>query len=92
MLVGRRAAPRTGFALFDAWAFNADGTQGATWSRTNSWAAPSLLPDQRIDYLFTGWPKRGGVGSPLRAKTAELSPHNGIIPSDHYAVIADLRY
>ena len=31
------------------------------WSRTNPWAQPILLPERRLDHLFTGWPRRGGI-------------------------------
>jgi endonuclease/exonuclease/phosphatase family metal-dependent hydrolase len=92
-LVGRRAPSRSGFVLFDAWDVGSDGeSRGLTWSRANPWAAPSLLPDQRIDYLFTGWPRRGGVGSVVRAWTVGREPRHGVVASDHYAVVADLRY
>lgn len=92
MLVGRKAVPRAGFVLYDAWDYADEGSPGTTWSRTNPWAAPSLLPNQRIDYVFAGRPKRGGVGSVVHARTAGEAPKTGIIASDHYAVVADLRY
>jgi len=92
MLVGRRPPPRPGFVLFDAWDYADQGASGATWSRTNPWAAPNLLPDQRIDYLFTGWPKRGGVGSIVHAKTTGHQAHADLFASDHYAVVATVRY
>jgi endonuclease/exonuclease/phosphatase family metal-dependent hydrolase len=93
MLTGRRQTARPGFVLFDAWEFG-DGpaTPGVTWSSANPWAAPSLLRDQRIDYVFTGWPRRGGVGSALGARLAGTEAVEGIVASDHYAVVADLRY
>lgn len=92
MLVGRRDTVRPGFVLFDAWDSAPDGQAAVTWSRSNPWAAPSLLPDQRIDYIFTGWPRRGGVGSATAARLIGDTPHEGVLPSDHYAVIADLRH
>jgi endonuclease/exonuclease/phosphatase family metal-dependent hydrolase len=91
MLVGARESVRQGFVLFDAWDAAAAGS-GATWSRANPWAAPSLLADRRIDYIFTGWPRRGGVGSAVTATLAGAEPHDGVMPSDHYAIVADLRY
>ena len=92
MLVGRREPPRPGFVLFDAWDHTDDGSRGVTWSNANPWAAPNLLPDQRIDYVFTGWPRRGGAGSALAASIAGREPRAGVVASDHYAVIADIRY
>ncbi len=93
MLVGMREVAHPGFVLFDAWAVAPGGLDaGATWSRSNPWAAPNLLPDRRIDYLFTGWPRRGGAGSAVAAGLAGVDPVDGLVPSDHYAVVADLRY
>jgi endonuclease/exonuclease/phosphatase family metal-dependent hydrolase len=91
MLTGRTAPARPGFVLFDAWEA-AGGGSGATWARTNPWAASSLLPDRRIDYVFVGWPRRGGRGSVVRAWLAGTDAISGVVPSDHYAVVADLRY
>jgi endonuclease/exonuclease/phosphatase family metal-dependent hydrolase len=90
MLVGLREPARPGFVLFDAWD-HASGS-GATWARSNPWAAPTLLPERRIDYVLTGWPRRGGVGSATVAGLAGTEPIAGLVPSDHYAVYADLRY
>jgi hypothetical protein len=47
--------------------------------RANLWTVPTLLPDRRIDYLLTGWPRRGGVGSAVASggpisTTAESNP------------------
>jgi endonuclease/exonuclease/phosphatase family metal-dependent hydrolase len=93
MLVGLREPARPGFVLFDAWdAAPEDAGTGATWSRANPWAGPTLLPDRRIDYIFTGWPRRGGVGSVVTAGRAGTLPVGGILASDHYAVYADIRY
>jgi endonuclease/exonuclease/phosphatase family metal-dependent hydrolase len=91
-LLGHRDTVRPGFVLFDAWDRAPDRGAGATWSRSNPWAAPNLLPDRRIDYIFTGWPRRGGVGSAKAARLGGITPHDGVLPSDHYAVIADLRH
>ena len=91
MLTGECEPAHPGFVLFDAWDV-ADSGAGATWSRTNPWTVPTLLPDRRIDYLLTGWPRRGGVGSTVASGLAGTRPINGVVPSDHYAVWADVRY
>ena len=65
---------------------------GATWDRRNPWAAPALQPDRRIDYVLTGWPGRGGRGHVVAVSLAGTEPVDGVVPSDHYAVVADLRY
>src|SRR6478672_2969990 len=55
--LGDTAVP--GFVLFDAWEKAGDGP-GVTWDRDNRWAAPTLLPSRRIDFVLTGWPAPGG--------------------------------
>ena len=42
--------------------------------------------------MFTGWPRRGGVGSAVSAALAGTEPVAGVVASDHHAVIADVRY
>jgi endonuclease/exonuclease/phosphatase family metal-dependent hydrolase len=91
MLTGRRETAAEGFVLFDAWELAGEGP-GATWSNANPWAAPALQPSRRIDYVFTAWPGRGGRGHVVAARLAGTEPVDGIIPSDHYGVVADIRY
>jgi endonuclease/exonuclease/phosphatase family metal-dependent hydrolase len=90
-LTGRREPPVDGVVLFDGWEAGSEGS-GVTWSRSNPWAAPTLLPDRRIDYIFTGWPRRGGVGSVVSAELIGTEPVDGTIASDHYGVLAVVRY
>jgi endonuclease/exonuclease/phosphatase family metal-dependent hydrolase len=86
LLTGRAAAP--GLAFYDAWEVAGDGGPGHTWSNANHWARPSLLPPRRIDYVFTPWPRAGGAGHPIRCDLIGVTHP----PSDHYGVVADLRY
>lgn len=60
--------------------------------RDNPWAAPLLQPDRRIDYVFAGPPREGGAGHIIRCAVAGNQPVNEVLPSDHYAVVPDLRY
>ena len=57
-----------------------------------SLAAPALLPDRRIDYILVGRPRRRGAGHVVRCSIEGTVPMDGIVPSDHYAIVADLRY
>jgi endonuclease/exonuclease/phosphatase family metal-dependent hydrolase len=91
MLTGRTDTVAPGFALFDAWEMAGDGS-GHTWARSNPWTEPALLPDRRIDYILVGRPRRGGAGHIVRCLIEGTAPRDGIVPSDHYAVVADLRY
>lgn len=90
-LTGRRDAVAPGFVLFDAWEMAGNGS-GHTWAHTNPWTARALLPDRRIDYILVGWPRRDGAGHVLRCSVEGVEPSEGVVPSDHYAVCAELRY
>ena len=92
MLTGLRRPAADGLVLFDALEAGGTGGDGATWSRANPWAGPILLPERRIDYVFTGWPLRGGAGSTTSAELIGTEPVGGVVPSDHYGVLATLRY
>ncbi len=92
MLTGRSQTALPGFVLYDAWEMAGNGGPGHTLTRDNPWAAPLLQPDRRIDYVCVGPPRKGGAGHIIRCAVAGNQPVNGIVPSDHYAVVADLRY
>ena len=89
MLTGRTAPAAPGVVFYDAWEIAGDGGPGCTWSNANPWAAPGLLPDRRFDYVFSAWPRRGGAGHPLRC---EIVGTGTSPPSDHYGLLAELRY
>jgi hypothetical protein len=44
-----------------------------------------VLPDSRIDYVLAGLPRHG------RGKVRSAALADGVWPSDHFAVIADLQ-
>jgi endonuclease/exonuclease/phosphatase family metal-dependent hydrolase len=76
--------------LADAWlASGADGP-GHTWDRRNPYALATREPSRRIDYVFSRGPDRYGRGEPLAARVALDRPVDGVWPSDHFAVVADL--
>lgn len=89
-LTGRAAVPVPGQVFSDAWEIAGTGP-GLTWTSANPWAAPALLPDRRIDYVLTPWPRRGGQGHPLHAELLGAG-RTDPAPSDHYGVLAELRY
>ncbi|MGH3304862.1 MAG: endonuclease/exonuclease/phosphatase family protein [Streptosporangiaceae bacterium] len=62
MLTGRSAVARPGVVFYDSWELARDGSPGCTWSNGNPLAAVGLYPDRRFDYVFSAWPRRGGVG------------------------------
>jgi endonuclease/exonuclease/phosphatase family metal-dependent hydrolase len=92
MLTGRAATPVEGLSFHDAWEAGGDGGPGVTWSNDNEFAALALEPDRRIDYVLVGWPKAGGAGHVVDCRVEGTAAVDGVTPSDHYAVVAELRY
>jgi endonuclease/exonuclease/phosphatase family metal-dependent hydrolase len=93
LLTGRRVPAVQGWTFLDAWETAGDGSPGFTLAKANPNAAPLLLPNLRWDYIFVNWPSlAGGGGHPVHAEIAGAEAVNGVVPSDHYAVLADLRY
>ena len=93
MLTGRSEAPVPGLVFYDAWELAGDGSPGHTWSNGNPLAAPGLYPDRRFDYVLSSWPRAGEVGHPIHCQLlgATATPEQPQL-SDHYGVLADLRY
>jgi endonuclease/exonuclease/phosphatase family metal-dependent hydrolase len=92
MLTGRSAPAVPGLVFYDAWELAGDASPGFTWSNRNPLAAVGLYPDRRFDYIFTAWPRRGGVGHPVRCSLLGVRVPGGQQLSDHYGLAADLRY
>jgi len=92
MLTGKAAVAVPKLVFYDAWEVAGTGGAGVTWSNANPHARGDLEPDRRIDYILVGWPKTGGVGQVLSCRVAGREPVDGMVPSDHYAVVAELRY
>jgi endonuclease/exonuclease/phosphatase family metal-dependent hydrolase len=87
-LVSDPAAP--GLVLLDAWRYAEPSDPGFTWARRNGYQADSALPDCRIDYVLVGL-HRQGRGQVRSARLAGDAPVDGVWPSDHFAVVADLE-
>jgi endonuclease/exonuclease/phosphatase family metal-dependent hydrolase len=92
MLTGRSATAAPGLVFYDAWELAGNGGPGYTWSNLNPLAAIGLYPDRRFDYVFSAWPRRGGIGHPVRCQLLGERPPDQLQLSDHYGVVADLRY
>lgn len=93
MLTGRAAVPVPGVVFRDAWEVAGAGPSGATVGPRNPYCAAALEPDARIDYVMVGWAKLGGAGQVLDCTVAGDRPGaDGRTGSDHFAVVADLRY
>ena len=63
---------------------------GATFCRRNPFAAIAREPDRRIDYIFVRGPDRRGRGEPLACRVVLDQPEEGVFPSDHFGVYAEL--
>ena len=92
VLTGRAATVAPGLVFYDAWEIAGDGTPGHTWSNRNPLAAVAMYPDRRFDYVLSAWPRPGGVGHPTRCQLLGVRPADQPQLSDHYGVLADLRY
>ena len=92
MLTGHAAVPVPGVMFRDAWLAAGHTGAGATASNANPFYAAALDRDRRIDFVMVGTPKLGGAGHVLRAEVAGDAPVDGVWPSDHLAVVAELRY
>ena len=77
----------------DAFLLRRPDQPGHTWSAANphTGALAWLEPNRRIDYLFVSHMNRDGSGAVLDARVALDQPLDGVLPSDHYAVVAEVR-
>jgi endonuclease/exonuclease/phosphatase family metal-dependent hydrolase len=94
MLTGRSKVPVPKLVFLDAWeaAVEREGpTEGFTWDNKNTFALEDHEPSRRIDYVFVGWPRDGGRGHVVSCQVVN-EPVEDIFPSDHAAVVAELRY
>ena len=90
-LFGSSAPEHQNLIFHDAWALAGDSSAGHTWSAENPHLADATWPNRRIDYILVSWPRPKGVGTPVSCWTSGHTPVGGITPSDHFAVVADLR-
>jgi endonuclease/exonuclease/phosphatase family metal-dependent hydrolase len=90
-LVGKADPPVPGVVLLDAWAYARPLELGWTWDRRNPHVAATLEPDARIDYVFVGPPDTQARGHILTAELVGVQPKDGVWPSDHMGVLAELR-
>jgi endonuclease/exonuclease/phosphatase family metal-dependent hydrolase len=81
--------PLPGHVLVDAWRFAETTTPEATWDRANPRVAALPYPSARIDYVFVGLSahRRCRIRNAVRFGA---TPLDGVWPSDHCGVAADL--
>ncbi len=75
----------------DCWlAAGAEGP-GYTFDRRNDFALRSHEPSNRIDYIFVRGPDARMRGEPIAAGLVLAAPDDGVWPSDHYGVLAEIH-
>jgi endonuclease/exonuclease/phosphatase family metal-dependent hydrolase len=75
----------------DAFAVAGDGSQGYTFARDNAYALRAREPNRRLDYIFSRGPDRLLRGEPLSARVVLREAQNGVYPTDHYGVFAEIQ-
>jgi endonuclease/exonuclease/phosphatase family metal-dependent hydrolase len=89
LLEGLKTAPAVpGLGLVDVWRFAPDGDPGWTWDPVNPHVAATFDVSARIDYILIG-----ATPGPRRVRRVTVAcdePVDGVWPSDHFAVVADL--
>lgn len=91
MLTGLTTAAAKGLVFHDAWVV-AGKAEGLTWDNRNPFVAAEFEPDRRIDYIFAGHPNARGRGHIADVEIIGNAPVLGVWPSDHFGVMAKVRY
>jgi endonuclease/exonuclease/phosphatase family metal-dependent hydrolase len=90
----RGLTPLGGTSVYfaDCWLLTAglEGGPGYTYDRRNVYALRSREPSRRIDYILVRGPDRYDRGEPIAARVALDQPVDGVWPSDHFAVVAEI--
>jgi len=93
MLTGLAAVPVPGVIFRDAWAAAGTGPNGATVGPRNVYGAATLEPDAREQRQVRDRRRLGGAGQILETRVAgDVPGDDGLMGSDHFAVVTDLRY
>ena len=90
MLTGRGAAAVDGLVFSDVWEHAGSGP-GATYAAANPHVTDSAWPERRLDYIMVGWPRPRPWGNPVDVRLFGTEPSGGVVASDHYGVVAELR-
>jgi len=89
-LTGGHALDGKSVYFHDAFRVAGEGA-GVTWSNRNPYARLALEPNRRIDYVFSGYPTHEGLGHVERCRVVCDEELEGVWPSDHFGVYAELR-
>jgi endonuclease/exonuclease/phosphatase family metal-dependent hydrolase len=75
----------------DCWTAAGQVGPGYTYDRRNPYALRTHEPSNRIDYIFVRGPDAHLRGEPVSCRLALDEPSEGVWPSDHFAVVADIH-
>ena len=90
LLEGLRTAPAVpGLGLVDVWRYALPGDLGWTWDPINPHVAAAFDVSARIDYILIG--AAPGPRRVSRVSVVGNEPVDGVWPSDHFAVLAELQ-
>jgi endonuclease/exonuclease/phosphatase family metal-dependent hydrolase len=90
-LTGLQSLEGRSTLFYDAWRLAGDGGPGFTWSNRNPYARAAIEPDRRIDYVLAGYPQPSGIGRIERCRVVCDDEIDGVWPSDHFGVLAEIR-
>lgn len=90
-LRGLQSLAGTSFFLADCYALAGSGPAHTFDPRRNAYAGTEKEYPRRIDYVFVRGPKEDGSGAALSAKVVLTDPKDGVWPSDHYGVLAEIE-
>ncbi len=74
----------------DCWSTTESPQPGWTYDRANPYALRAREPSRRIDYAYVRGPGRHLCGEPLSARLCLTEAVDGIYPSDHWGVVAEI--
>ena len=88
----RGLTPLGGTSVYfaDCWIASGNTEAGHSYDRRNPYALRSREPSRRIDYVYVRGPDRQLRGEPMDAALALCEPTDGVWPSDHFAVVAEI--
>lgn len=93
MLTGRKPGV-PGVVFSDVWehvgAGGRFGSEGLTWRSDNPNTGDSSWPNRRLDYILVSHPRKKPAGNARAIWLAGTEAIDGVYPSDHAAVVAEL--
>src|SRR5262249_24286226 len=75
----------------DCFAVAGDGSPGYTYAPASAGGRGGGDPSRGLDYIFVGGPDRQCRGEPLAARLCFVEPEDGVWPTDHYGVLAEIQ-